>query len=111
MRFTRPELLKLAGEMAADELEIMKRKNADYTADPVGDGDPFANFRLSEVVGVDPMQGLLVRVLDKIQRIKCYVQHGGLSVSDETVFDAISDIRNYMVLLAGMVVERHRERD
>lgn len=93
----------LAREMAEEELDIMLAKNADYTAKS---GDPYANFRMSQLLGIDPILGLLIRCMDKFQRIRSYINNGRLEVADESVYDAISDVRNYMVLCRGLIDER-----
>lgn len=106
--FSRDDLIKLAEDFSRIEIEVMKKKNADYTAKADG-SDPFANFRNSAIVGVPAELGILLRVIDKIMRIKAFVENGELQVKDESVMDAIHDIRNYMILLAGMVKESEVE--
>ncbi len=107
---TREELFQLHQSMSAKGLEIMKVKNNDYAGSKVGDS-PFENFRRSEVLGIPGELGLLVRVMDKICRIKTFVENGTLAVKGEPVDDAVLDILNYMVLLQGMIEERRAVRD
>lgn len=97
------ELFKLHKETCAKALIIMKQKNHDYTS---GSHDPFANFRESLFLGIEPEIGLLLRVMDKFKRIKTFVREGKLKVKDESVEDAIDDTINYMILLKGLVMER-----
>lgn len=94
------ELLKLHDETCGKARDIMRAKNADYTA---GSADPFANFRASEAVGVPGVLSILVRSLDKFQRIRSFVVRGKLEVKDESVDDAIQDVVNYMILAQGML--------
>lgn len=94
------ELLKLHEETCQSARDIMRAKNADYTA---GSADPFANFRASEAVGVPGVLSILVRSLDKFQRIRSFVVRGKLEVKDESVDDAIQDVVNYMILAQGML--------
>jgi hypothetical protein len=84
---------------------LMESKNHDYRG---GSGDPFANFRRSVELGVEPEVGLLMRMLDKIQRIKTFATKGELAVKGEPVWDAIVDIINYAVLCYGLLIERGR---
>lgn len=79
----------------------MAAKNADYSHG----GSPFLNFRTAEILGVPAEKGLLIRVLDKIQRMKAFIDRGELSVQNESVEDAIEDVINYMILLKGMIRE------
>lgn len=100
---TRDDLINLHNDTCADACSIMKAKNHDYTS---GSNDPFANFKLSEVLGIPAELGLLIRCLDKIKRINSFILKGELAVKDEPVDDAIRDIINYMVLLKGMIIDR-----
>ena len=99
---TRQELLKLHSQIMSECQEIMKAKNHDYSSE----GDPFENFRAASVLGLQPELGLLIRVIDKIQRLKTYIKEGKLLVKNEGFDDAIKDVINYMVLLAGMLKEK-----
>lgn len=80
----------------------MRAKNQDYTAG----GGPFSNFRHAEALGVAAELGLLIRVMDKLMRMHTFIRNGTLTVKGESVEDAILDVINYMVLLAGMVEEK-----
>lgn len=99
------ELLKLHETICDDARSIMRAKNADYSG---ASGDPFANFRGSTALGIDPVLGILLRCQDKFQRIRAFAAKGELQVKDEPVDDAIRDVVNYMVLLAGLVNEKRQ---
>lgn len=81
----------------------MVAKNRDYRG---ATQDPFANFRGSEFLGVDPILGILMRCMDKFQRIRSFATTGTLAVQAESFEDAVVDVINYMVLAAGMAEER-----
>jgi hypothetical protein len=89
----------------ADMLKLIKRKNADYcgTID-----DPFANFRRAEQVGVDPINGLAVRFLDKVARIESFFQSGKLE--NESFEDAWLDVIGYACLALGMLKEKQNDK-
>lgn len=95
------ELVKLHEETCGIARATMIKKSHDYTN---GSADPFANFRISAVVGVDPRLALLVRVMDKIKRLETFINKGELKVN-ESFDDAIQDIINYMILLQGLSKE------
>ena len=99
---SRTQLLALHGILCAKGQEIMSAKNQDYTAG----GGCFDNFRNAEVLGVPGELGLLIRVMDKLMRMKSFIVNGTLAVQSESVEDAIIDVINYMVLLAGMIKEK-----
>jgi hypothetical protein len=91
-------------------LDIMLKKNSDYTGGE-NSNDVFANFRMSEFFDVDPIIGIMMRVLDKIQRIKSFTNDGELKVNDESVYDACEDVVNYAILAKAMFVERRGDED
>lgn len=97
------ELLALHAETCKTTAAIMARKNHDYTS---GSADPFANFRMATAIGLTPVQGLLLRMMDKIQRIATFDSKGELKVSGESVDDACNDIVNYAILCKGLLRER-----
>ena len=93
------DVIEIHRETCNAAISTIRAKNEDYA----DNSDPFANFRASLVLGVDPKIGLLVRVVDKVQRLKNFAYRGELSVKDEPVDDAIEDIINYVILLKGMI--------
>ncbi len=101
------DLLKLHEETCAQARDVMRAKNHDYTGDA---DDPFANFRASAVIGVQPVLGILMRMMDKFKRVETYVKLGDLAVNDESVEDSLDDCINYIILAKGMVREQQEER-
>lgn len=103
----REELKQLQQEVFDDCSSILANKNQDYS----DEDDPFANFKVAEKIGFcDAETGLIVRTLDKFNRIKTYLEDGELSVEDEGFDDAVKDIINYCVLLLGLVQEKESKR-
>ena len=100
------DLLELHEELCEKSRAIMEAKNHDYTS---GSGDPFANFRATEAIGVKAELGILIRVLDKMQRLRTFAEQGKLLVPGEGAEDAVTDVINYMILLAGLMKERGAE--
>ena len=86
--------------------DIIKAKNADY-ADT---SDPYSNFRSAEIFGVHPATGILLRVMDKIQRIKSFIEKNKLEVQGESFEDACDDIINYMVLIKGYIKDNQQDQ-
>lgn len=82
--------------------QVMTEKNTDYCG---GESDALANFRISEAVGVPPALGILMRMTDKMQRIRSFVQNGSLAVKSESYKDACHDLLNYSILLKGLLME------
>ena len=108
LEMTSKELLKLHDETCKTCRVIMEKKNSDYTGGR-GATDPFANFNASKILNIHPVQGLLLRVIDKIQRIRSFTNDKELSVPNETVEDACDDIVNYAILAKAMLMEQRSQ--
>jgi hypothetical protein len=105
----RTELLELHDSTCRKAREIMSKKNNDYAGGEEGK-DPFANFKMSSTIGIHPAIGLLLRMMDKVQRIRTFTLDGGLAVSDESVDDACDDIVNYAILCKGLLREMREKK-
>lgn len=98
---TKEQYLKYHQDMCQKMIEITVKKNADYTG--VGD-DPFHNFRSCELLNVaSALQGLQIRMLDKMARLNSFAQKGFLEVKDESVFDTLLDLANYAILTSAFI--------
>ena len=102
------ELLKIHDETCDKCKGIMQRKNSDYTGGKKAT-DVFANFNSSIILNINPVQGLLLRVIDKIKRIYSFTNDKQLQVSDESVDDACEDIVNYAILAKAMLIEERKK--
>ena len=81
--------LELLAEMAA----LHRSKSADYGSDV----DPLANIRSgAEFVGIEPWRGCMVRIADKVQRLRTYCRTG--SLVHEGVTDSLLDLAAYSLL-------------
>ena len=101
-RNSKEDYLEYQQNLLAKCIDLSQKKNADYTG---ATDDAFANFRNSEIVGVSVEKGMLVRLMDKISRVKSFIDKGELMVKDESVEDTIMDIINYACLLGGYINE------
>ena len=106
MKSKREILFDLQDEMFAKCKEIIRVKNSDYAN---GD-DPYINFRSSEIFGVSPVTGIMLRAMDKFQRVATFDKNGKLSVKDESVLDALLDILNYVILIAGYINDKQQDQ-
>lgn len=102
---TTEEYFEFIEEINASMLDLVRRKNADYTSGE----SPFANFNASEKFGVDPLIGLSVRMGDKMQRLQSYCKRGKLEVEGEGLEDIFCDFIGYSWLALGMIEERKRK--
>jgi len=102
------EVIKMLDDTANGLKDTLRRKSSDYTGGE-GSKDPFANFKATEVLDVDPVIGVMVRIMDKIQRVRSFVNDGELKVSNESVYDAFDDMIGYTVLAKAMVKEKREK--
>ena len=98
------DLLELHDETCKKCKEIMGKKNSDYTGGEKAT-DIFANFKASKVLDIHPVKGILMRMMDKIQRIQSFTNDRKLQVPNESVDDACEDIINYAILAKAMLTE------
>lgn len=96
-------LIEYATSLLDEALELMKKKNHDYTIN----GDPLSNFRLIEKYGIARTEdGIFMRLLDKISRLANGLT-GEYEVTDETMHDTIVDAINYLIIL-GYAIEKDK---
>lgn len=90
---TQQDLLARLKELYDNNWEIVSRKNADYA----NQDDPFFNFKVCASLGIPVEHGFIVRMTDKISRIKNLINREA-KVTDESLLDACSDLANYAML-------------
>lgn len=95
-------LLRKATDLVTEAIYLMNRKNHDYTS---GSGDPYANFRTASSFGIHPAVGIVLRIGDKLQRIRTFAERGELQVDGEGLRDAVLDVINYSILAYGLLTE------
>jgi hypothetical protein len=106
-QMSKEELFELHKQTAKTCLEVMIKKNHDYTSG----GSVFANFKDSAILGVHPVLGILIRCIDKFKRVQTYATKGGLLVEGEGVLDAIDDTINYLILAKGIIIEEQASKE
>lgn len=92
---THPELRKFAEAQFKKALDIMTRKNADYSA---GDEDALRNFKTAALVNLDPKHILLANIVNKVSRAGNLLSKEA-AVAEEKIDDTLIDLVNYAVLL------------
>lgn len=76
-------------------LALMLKKNQDYACQ----SDPYRNFRTFGTLGV------LVRLSDKLSRLRSFEENNKFAVEDEKLIDTIQDAVNYLVIYYQMKQE------
>jgi hypothetical protein len=88
METEKERLLRMHQELCDAAKELMTKKNADYAAG----NDPFFNFRMFDRLGI------LVRLGDKLMRLRSFLMNGKFEVETESLLDTVKDIINYAVI-------------
>lgn len=90
LKKTVAQMQSLAFRTLLTELaELHDKKSQDYGST----ADPLANIRASAEFGIEPYVGALVRLNDKIHRLKVYITQGTLA--NESAEDSLRDIVVY----------------
>ena len=93
-----PTYLKLLDEMR--ELHIKKNKGYSGASD-----DRWANFRLSEQLGVPAHMGALVRMSDKWIRITNLIKNPDFDQVGESITDTLMDLAAYCLIVICLLRE------
>ena len=90
---------------AIDEIKAVHIKKSHDYGDPK---DPLANIRHgAEIVGIEPWRGCVIRIADKMQRIRSYCREGKLA--NEGFEDALLDLASYAIIALVMFREGNRD--
>ena len=94
---------------ALDELKMLHdAKNHDYaTAE-----NPYKNLEGVARIGIEPWRGIVIRLMDKFERVQQYCVNGELAIKSEGMEDTFKDIAVYSTL--AMILfrkdqEKHQE--
>lgn len=80
-------------ELLAEMESLHRSKSADYGSE----ADPLANIRQgADFVDIEPWRGCMVRIADKVQRLRTYCKTGTLV--HEGVKDTLLDLAAYSLL-------------
>jgi hypothetical protein len=108
------EFIDQLKQNAAEDIEMIRKKNSDYSANK----DPFHNFTTVERAGlVDTETSIAVRMNDKMQRVMSLLTKNEREIEEETLYDTLSDLRNYANILQaygqlrGLNKELNNNRD
>ena len=93
-------------ELLEEIKALHDKKRHDYAQE----ADPFANFRLSELGGIDAWKGIAVRLGDKYSRLMSFIQKGELKFNDESIKDTLMDNAVYS-LIALILYEEAQEKN
>ena len=86
-----PRFLDLVWQMA--KLHASKQEDYGFEGNATAKADPFANVRASQEFGTKPWVGALIRMNDKVTRLKAFARKGVLA--NESAEDSMLDIAVY----------------
>ena len=91
---------------ALDELKMLHdAKNHDYaTAD-----NPYKNLEGVKRIGIEPWRGIVIRLMDKFERLEGFCRTRELAVKSESIEDTFKDIAIYSTL--AMILYRKGKAD
>ena len=95
---TRQDLFIKISEFMLSDLELMKKKNADYSSED----DALSNLKEYGFMGV------AYKIGDKYCRFKNWVKNGKYEVSDEGILDTLRDLGNFCYLARVMLEEKDK---
>lgn len=99
------DVLAAMRDVLDEMFDIAKKKQNDYT----GDQGPFWNFeKAARDAGVSPERGFLVRMGDKMSRIRTLLERPP-QVVNESIKDTLLDLANYAILL-HLYIEGQNEK-
>ena len=89
-----------------DELKMLHdAKNHDYaTAE-----NPYKNLEGVSRIGIEPWRGIVIRLMDKFERVEQYCSNGELAIKSEGMEDTFKDIAVYSTL--AMILFRKQQDD
>lgn len=102
----RKQFINRLEELYKSNLEISRKKNADYSTG----SDPFKNFRACEFLGITSVEkGILVRMTDKMTRISNLLEKDA-QVKDESILDSLQDLSNYAMILRVYMEQNEKDK-
>ena len=81
--------------------ELHDKKNQDYC----GSNNPYTNLERVERIGVEPWRGVVIRMMDKFERLENFCRTGDLANDEEWIDDTFKDLAIYSVL-AWLLLEK-----
>ena len=79
-------------------LDVIKKLHNAKRHDYGDDTDVFANFRLSELAGISPWKGSVIRMGDKYARISNFIKKGDFQFKEESIKDTLMDMAIYSLI-------------
>lgn len=92
-------------ELLKEMKEIHEKKNMGYAGNSK---DPFQNFKQSELFGISPFKGCLVRISDKFMRVASLSKNPDFDQVEESITDTLLDLSNYCLIAICLYEEENK---
>lgn len=103
---TKREFFAFFDNVVSDCLELLKKKNSDYSGNNL---DFLHNFK-NGIHSVSPSNAVMVRLSDKINRLSNLMKdYCVIECPDEKIEDTIKDAINYLIILLALEKEKSDE--
>ena len=104
------DVIEFKQKMHEHSVSIVAKKGYDYNREQQEQGDTLFNLRVCELLGVTETaeQGILTRLTDKLMRLISLTKPG-VEPKNESVYDTIVDIHNYIDYLYMLWEERNKK--
>lgn len=103
---TKEDFLAFFDTTVSDCLELLKKKNSDYSGNNL---DFLHNFK-NGIHNVSPSNAVMVRLSDKINRLSNLMKdYCVIECPDEKIEDTIKDAINYLIILLALEKEKSDE--
>ena len=79
-------------------LTTIKKLHDNKRHDYADTDDIFANFRLSNLAGISPWKGSVIRMGDKYARISNFIKKGDFKFKEESIKDTLMDMAIYSLI-------------
>ena len=80
---------------ALDELKMLHdAKNHDYATEE----NPYKNLEGVTRIGIEPWRGIVIRLMDKFERVEQFCRSGEFAIKSESLEDSFKDIAIYSTL-------------
>lgn len=98
-------IIALHKDLCKEACDLVAKKGADYNREEQKNGDTLANLKAAYKLGLveNPAQGILIRLLDKIMRLKSLCKPGEKPANkEEKIKDTVIDMINYSLYVYAL---------
>ena len=92
-------------------LTTIKKLHDNKRHDYADTDDIFANFRLSNLAGISPWKGSVIRMGDKYARMSNFIKKGEFKFKEENIKDTLMDMAIYSLITMILFEEAEMKKE